>query len=43
MPGDRVVVGEATGIDEDGMLEVDTDEGTTVVSVGDVVHLRSFG
>jgi BirA family biotin operon repressor/biotin-[acetyl-CoA-carboxylase] ligase len=41
LPGDKIVQGTATGIDDEGELEVDTDAGTIVVSVGDVVHLRN--
>lgn len=37
---DGTQVGTATAIRDDGCLELSTDEGTTVVSVGDVVHLR---
>ena len=45
LPGDREVVGQAVGVDEQGRLRIDTgDTGTgsdvVVVSAGDIVHLR---
>lgn len=40
MPGDREVVGEAVSLDEQGRLRIDTDGEITVVSAGDIVHLR---
>lgn len=42
LPGDREVVGVATGVDEQGRLRIDSDGGTVVVSAGDIVHLRAF-
>lgn len=41
LPGGKVIDGTAIGIDEDGELEVDTAEGTQIVSVGDVVHVHA--
>jgi BirA family biotin operon repressor/biotin-[acetyl-CoA-carboxylase] ligase len=38
--GDRVV-GEATGIDTDGRLEVRTQDGPRILGAGDVVHVRA--
>ncbi|MFC1417000.1 biotin--[acetyl-CoA-carboxylase] ligase [Streptacidiphilus cavernicola] len=44
LPGDRVLEGEATGVDGDGRLVVADDEGgTTAVGAGDVVHVRGQG
>lgn len=40
LPGDREVVGEAVSIDDQGRLRIDTDGEITVVSAGDIVHLR---
>jgi BirA family transcriptional regulator, biotin operon repressor / biotin---[acetyl-CoA-carboxylase] ligase len=40
MPGDREIVGEATHVDEQGRLCIDTGTETVVVSAGDIVHLR---
>ncbi|BBY28614.1 biotin--[acetyl-CoA-carboxylase] ligase [Mycolicibacterium sediminis] len=40
LPGDRTVVGMATGIDPQGRLHVDTETGVITISAGDVVHLR---
>ncbi|BBY48975.1 biotin--[acetyl-CoA-carboxylase] ligase [Mycolicibacterium arabiense] len=45
LPGDREVVGQAVGVDEQGRLRIDTDVTGTgsdvvVVSAGDIVHLR---
>lgn len=41
LPGDRVVIGRAVDLAEDGALLVETRPGEVVrVSVGDVVHLR---
>lgn len=39
-PGGTVRRGRATGIDAEGRLTVRTDDGTTSVSAGDVVHVR---
>ncbi len=41
LPGDRQVLGTATGIDEQGRLCLDADGRPVVISAGDVVHLRS--
>ena len=40
MPGDREIVGDATHVDEQGRLCIDTGAETVVVSAGDIVHLR---
>lgn len=40
LPGDREVIGTATGIDEAGRLSIDTGSGITTVAAGDIVHLR---
>lgn len=41
LPGDRVLEGEATDVDDAGCLVVTTADGTaTAVSAGDVVHVR---
>jgi BirA family transcriptional regulator, biotin operon repressor / biotin---[acetyl-CoA-carboxylase] ligase len=40
LPGDKQLVGTATGIDDQGRLCVEADDRTVVVSAGDVVHLR---
>lgn len=45
MPGDREVVGEALGVDDQGRLRIrvgneDTGGDVVVVSAGDIVHLR---
>jgi BirA family biotin operon repressor/biotin-[acetyl-CoA-carboxylase] ligase len=40
MPGDREIVGDATHVDEQGRLCIDTGTETVVVSAGDIVHLR---
>jgi BirA family transcriptional regulator, biotin operon repressor / biotin---[acetyl-CoA-carboxylase] ligase len=34
------VDGEATGIDEQGRLQIGTGESTQTVSAGDITHLR---
>ncbi len=36
----RSLVGTACGVDDDGHLVLDTDEGAVTVAAGDVVHLR---
>lgn len=41
MPGDREVVGVATGIGELGQLLIDTGSQTVAVSAGDITHLRT--
>lgn len=44
LPGDTRLVGRATGLDCDGRLMLECDDGSSrVVSVGDVVHLRVSG
>jgi BirA family biotin operon repressor/biotin-[acetyl-CoA-carboxylase] ligase len=43
MPGDREIVGDATNVDDQGRLCIDTGTETTVVSAGDIVHLRPLG
>jgi BirA family biotin operon repressor/biotin-[acetyl-CoA-carboxylase] ligase len=40
LPGGREVVGDATAVDDQGRLCIDTGAETVVVSAGDVVHLR---
>lgn len=41
LPGDRVLLGEAVDVDEDGRLVVrDSGGGSTAVGAGDVVHVR---
>lgn len=40
LPGDREVVGLATGVDGQGRLGIETDGGHVTVSAGDIVHLR---
>jgi BirA family biotin operon repressor/biotin-[acetyl-CoA-carboxylase] ligase len=40
LPGDREVVGDAVAIDDQGRLRIDTGGDVTVVSAGDIVHLR---
>lgn len=40
MPGDREIVGLATGIGDLGQLLIDTGEQTVAVTAGDVTHLR---
>jgi BirA family biotin operon repressor/biotin-[acetyl-CoA-carboxylase] ligase len=40
LPGDRVLLGIATGVDGDGRLCVDDGADTHILDVGDVVHLR---
>lgn len=41
LPGDRLLVGRATGVDQSGRLEVlDQAGSTTAVAVGDVIHVR---
>jgi len=40
LPGGEHLLGEATGIDAEGRLEVRTPEGSRTLGVGDVVHVR---
>ena len=40
LPGGEQLLGEATGIDAEGRLEVRTPEGSRTLGVGDVVHVR---
>ncbi len=40
LPGDKELVGTATGIDDQGRLCLETGAETVVVSAGDVIHLR---
>ncbi|WP_073696557.1 biotin--[acetyl-CoA-carboxylase] ligase [Mycobacterium sp. ST-F2] len=40
LPGDREVVGDAVGVDEFGRLRIATGADVSVVSAGDIVHLR---
>lgn len=40
LPGGREVVGQATDIDVNGSLVIDSADGVVAVSAGDVVHLR---
>ncbi|MFD1542227.1 biotin--[acetyl-CoA-carboxylase] ligase [Nonomuraea guangzhouensis] len=41
LPGDRVLVGQATGIDQAGHLQMIADGRTHALSAGDVVHVRA--
>ncbi|MFN8032435.1 MAG: biotin--[acetyl-CoA-carboxylase] ligase [Mycobacterium sp.] len=41
LPGDREIIGTATGIDETGRLLIDTDTEVVTVSAGDVTNLRA--
>ncbi|MFI8322362.1 biotin--[acetyl-CoA-carboxylase] ligase [Streptomyces sp. NPDC085529] len=44
LPGERMLEGEATGVDGDGRLVVATEGGgTEAVGAGDIVHLRAAG
>ncbi len=43
LPGDRVIIGEATDLDDEGRLLVDDGHEVHVVSAGDVVRLRPEG
>ncbi|BBY43753.1 biotin--[acetyl-CoA-carboxylase] ligase [Mycolicibacterium celeriflavum] len=43
LPGDRELVGLARDVDGQGRLVIDTDDGPTTVSAGDIVHLRPAG
>jgi len=40
LPAGDTVHGRATGIDEDGRLDVETDGGRVAIGAGDVVHVR---
>jgi BirA family biotin operon repressor/biotin-[acetyl-CoA-carboxylase] ligase len=40
LPGEKQVVGDAVSIDDQGRLRIDTGADVTVVSAGDIVHLR---
>ena len=40
LPGDRVVSGVATDVDEMGRIRIDTGEQVLTVSAGDITHLR---
>lgn len=40
LPGDREIVGDASHVDDQGRLCIDTGAGSVVVSAGDIVHLR---
>jgi len=40
LPGGRVITGEATGVDDEGRLEVRAGSGREAVGAGDVVHVR---
>jgi BirA family transcriptional regulator, biotin operon repressor / biotin---[acetyl-CoA-carboxylase] ligase len=40
LPGDREIVGTATGVDDTGRLLIESAAGTTAVAAGDIVHLR---
>lgn len=40
LPGDREIVGTATGVDDTGRLLIESAGGTTAVAAGDIVHLR---
>lgn len=39
-PGDREVIGDATAIDDQGRLVIESSGGLVAVSAGDIVHLR---
>lgn len=41
LPTGEQLVGEATGVDGDGRLEVRTEAGARILGAGDVVHVRS--
>jgi BirA family biotin operon repressor/biotin-[acetyl-CoA-carboxylase] ligase len=43
LPGGQQVSGRVSGIDDDGRLLVETEDGTHGVSAGDVVHVRPGG
>ncbi|WP_436786584.1 biotin--[acetyl-CoA-carboxylase] ligase [Yinghuangia sp. YIM S10712] len=43
LPAGRLLVGTATGIDDDGRLLVDGPDGPEAVGAGDVVHVRPGG
>jgi len=43
LPGGHQLAGQVSGVDDDGRLLIDTDDGTKAVSAGDVVHVRSGG
>lgn len=40
LPGDREIVGTATGVDDRGQLCIESADGTVTVAAGDIVHLR---
>jgi BirA family biotin operon repressor/biotin-[acetyl-CoA-carboxylase] ligase len=40
LPGDRAIVGQAVGVDDQGRLRIEADGETVTVSAGDIVHLR---
>jgi len=40
LPAGETVRGRATGVDEDGRLDVETDSGRVAIGAGDVVHVR---
>lgn len=42
LPGDREIIGDAAGVDDQGRLCIDRGGETVVVSAGDIVHLRPF-
>lgn len=41
LPGDREIIGTATGLDDMGQLRINTGVQTVAVSAGDITHLRS--
>jgi BirA family transcriptional regulator, biotin operon repressor / biotin---[acetyl-CoA-carboxylase] ligase len=41
LPSGQTLVGRALGVDDDGRLDVETDDGRQAVGAGDVVHVRS--
>lgn len=40
LPGDRALVGQAVGVDDQGRLRIEADGDVVTVSAGDIVHLR---
>jgi BirA family biotin operon repressor/biotin-[acetyl-CoA-carboxylase] ligase len=40
LPGDREIVGTATGVDDRGQLCIESADATVTVAAGDIVHLR---
>ncbi|WP_029115321.1 biotin--[acetyl-CoA-carboxylase] ligase [Mycobacterium sp. URHB0044] len=42
LPGNREIIGDAAGVDDQGRLRIDSGDETVVVAAGDIVHLRPF-